>query len=243
MQECGQFFPMSKLLTAHCREVHGGAGAFICKDCGKQYALPRGLQQHRLFHHIKNGDFTCEKCGNVYPNLFKLKNHIRDVHKGPERKCPYCNKRLGSTNSLRRHIKTHTGNYNYRCDRCGKACRDNSNLKTHLLTHTALKPYLCAVEDCTSGFHSKLTLIAHYKNDHNIKPENMPKFESIQHSADLLKLSNINTDEIVDSVKAIYPTTSQQTDFDALESSDDEDEDDIEYDDEEEIPESFGDFE
>eukprot|EP00090_Calanus_glacialis_P045399 TRINITY_DN8409_c0_g1_i1.p1 TRINITY_DN8409_c0_g1~~TRINITY_DN8409_c0_g1_i1.p1 ORF type:complete len:531 (-),score=145.31 TRINITY_DN8409_c0_g1_i1:76-1668(-) len=78
-------------------------------------------------------NFPCSICDKSFPQAYRLKRHIREVHdKEKMFKCEECNKKFFKSNSLVRHkIAVHDKIRPFSCPNCDSRFKDRSALKYH----------------------------------------------------------------------------------------------------------------
>ena len=77
--------------------------------------------------------FPCSSCDKSFPQAYRLKRHIREVHdKEKMFACEECNKKFFKSNSLVRHkISVHDKIRPFSCPNCDSKFKDRSALKYH----------------------------------------------------------------------------------------------------------------
>jgi len=75
----------------------------------------------------------CDQCGKSFPQLYRLKRHIREVHDQEKgHKCEECDKTFFKVSSLNRHkISVHEKIRPFACPNCGTRFKDKTALKYH----------------------------------------------------------------------------------------------------------------
>ena len=75
----------------------------------------------------------CSHCGKIFPQPYRLKRHIREVHDLEKfHKCEDCNKTFSKIDNLKRHkISVHNKIRPYACLNCDAKFKDKSALKYH----------------------------------------------------------------------------------------------------------------
>ena len=75
----------------------------------------------------------CDQCGKGFPQLYRLKRHIREVHDQEKgHKCQDCDKTFFKVSSLNRHkISVHEKIRPFACPNCGTRFKDKTALKYH----------------------------------------------------------------------------------------------------------------
>ena len=79
------------------------------------------------------GKFSCVSCGKSFPQAYRLRRHVREVHdKEKMYECDECEKKFFKTNSLTRHkISVHDNIRPFSCPNCVSTFKDKSALKYH----------------------------------------------------------------------------------------------------------------
>merc|ERR1712150_50703 len=79
------------------------------------------------------GKFSCASCGKHFPQAYRLRRHVREVHdKEKMFECDECEKKFFKTNSLTRHkISVHDKIRPFSCPNCDSKFKDKSALKYH----------------------------------------------------------------------------------------------------------------
>ena len=79
------------------------------------------------------GKFSCASCGKGFPQAYRLRRHVREVHdKEKMYECDECEKKFFKTNSLTRHkISVHEKIRPFSCQNCQSKFKDKSALKYH----------------------------------------------------------------------------------------------------------------
>lgn len=94
--------------------------------------LPKDDAGHSSKPNIA-ASFPCTSCDKSFPQAYRLKRHIREVHdKEKMFKCEECNKKFFKSNSLVRHkISVHDKIRPFSCPNCDSKFKDRSALKYH----------------------------------------------------------------------------------------------------------------
>ena len=81
----------------------------------------------------KSSTNECSHCGKIFPQPYRLKRHIREVHDQEKfHKCEDCNKTFFRINNLKRHkISVHNKIRPFACLNCDAKFKDKSALKYH----------------------------------------------------------------------------------------------------------------
>ena len=92
---------------------------------------------------VSTGKFSCSSCGKGFPQAYRLRRHVREVHdKEKMYQCDECDKKFFKTNSLTRHkISVHEKIRPFSCENCDSKFKDKSALKYHT------KKNVCQKED------------------------------------------------------------------------------------------------
>ena len=79
------------------------------------------------------GKFSCSSCGKGFPQAYRLRRHVREVHdKEKMYQCDECEKKFFKTNSLTRHkISVHEKIRPFSCQNCQSKFKDKSALNYH----------------------------------------------------------------------------------------------------------------
>ena len=130
-------------------------------------------------------DFHCKDCPAAFRSAWGLRQHSRVHSEEPAGShvftCPHCGKAFWRKQSYRRHVLAHEASSEYQtsrtCLNCGRRFYSSSNLKVHMLTHSGIKPFICKVNDCATGFTTKQSLQFHYIKRHGFTYDTMPLIE------------------------------------------------------------------
>ena len=115
-------------------------------------------------HQSTGNQQLCQVCQRIFPNWYKLKQHLHTHADFRPYTCAYCDKTFRNYSKKSRHEKTHSGLKPYVCKICNKHVSRSEHLKRHLLTHTEAQPYKCIICDYRSR---RLDCIRyHMKNKH-----------------------------------------------------------------------------
>lgn len=79
---CCRVFKMPSYLKSHHDAVHLGIKNHECNECDQKFAKMSGLKRHKARVHLKGKDFKCDLkgCGQEFPNKFRLRLHMMNVH-------------------------------------------------------------------------------------------------------------------------------------------------------------------
>ncbi|XP_052798040.1 zinc finger protein 26-like [Mya arenaria] len=102
LEECNKWFPSSRLVVIHGRDVHG-LKEDLCSLCGISFTDRRNMKTHMEWKHGFADLVPCYVCGQMY---------------------------RGHT-ALRAHLNTHNEELNYKCDQCDAAYKSRGSLFKH----------------------------------------------------------------------------------------------------------------
>ena len=96
-------------MKEHVAAEHEGVET-QCSYCVKTFVSKEDLRKHeKLIHeeHVNpNAELMCcDQCSYSGYGKFRLKRHIRSVHKMKNIKCKFCDKTYNSTEGLQKHEK------------------------------------------------------------------------------------------------------------------------------------------
>uniref|UniRef100_A0A0A1WTF6 Zinc finger protein 37A n=1 Tax=Zeugodacus cucurbitae TaxID=28588 RepID=A0A0A1WTF6_ZEUCU len=77
-QICGKSFIHKRILNRHM-QYHEGYFNYTCLTCGEKFSKYDKYYSHRMRH--TGLPFKCGSCGKQFPDAYKIKRHIRGVHK------------------------------------------------------------------------------------------------------------------------------------------------------------------
>jgi len=190
-EECGEAFPMAKLLRKHVLSIHGSdelraaIEKWIFEDtsnpswyrcshpqCGFAAATKKGAGLHALNEHMDKS-FICDLCGEGFVTERALHNHTNYHHgNGPNAAgganhklypCSFCQKSFRTASYLDAHENEHKGVRPYQCDACGKSFASNGMLRSHKFAHA---PKIFKCDCCDQAFPRKNTLMVHLRAVH-----------------------------------------------------------------------------
>ena len=103
----------------------------------------------------------CEKCSKTFPDNYKLKRHIHQVH-DKKFDCGKCEETFVTYSDLRKHTAAVHG-VTYRCEQCSRTFKDSYGLKRHIQTvHEGIKNFLCDKCDKVILRKSTLDALSHF---------------------------------------------------------------------------------
>lgn len=131
---------------------------FTCSPCDLTFPNKDKLAAHRRERQCMRR--ACDICGQL---VLSIAQHMRHIHKKPEKiephKCPTCGKEFPLTTRLKNHMLVHTNTFNFFCDLCPYKCKHKYYLVMHMRTHTGEKPYKCQL--CSATFVNPSNLNKH----------------------------------------------------------------------------------
>ena len=156
VQDCGQNFPVHKLLWSHMLSVHGvrreaGVRTWVkCDQCG--YVATKGQVNRHMEKHSNEKKFGCQECGKLFKGSDGLKYHIKRHQGIYDFPCIECDKKFVCSASLKTHmLLVHTVEKNYTCQTCGKKFKMKHQYTGHMTLHTGEKRLVCR-EGCDKRF-------------------------------------------------------------------------------------------
>jgi len=185
-EECGESFPLQKLLRKHVMAIHGSdelraaIEEWIVEDmtnptwfrcthlqCGFAAATKKGAGLHALNEHMEKS-FICDLCGQGFVTERSLVNHTNYHHNkgrptGQLYPCSFCQKSFRTVSYLEAHENEHRGLRPYQCDACGKSFASNGMLRSHKFAHA---PKIFKCDCCDQAFPRKNTLMVHLRAVH-----------------------------------------------------------------------------
>ena len=123
-------------LIAHVKNHHD-AQKFQCTECGKSFFGHKLYKAHVERMHMERGNevVQCKECGKQFPK-YRLKIHIRLMHKERKFACHLCTYKAQTNYNLRLHInKTHLGIKEFPKHNCPHCDIDTTNLDWHIKVH------------------------------------------------------------------------------------------------------------
>lgn len=149
---CDNDFPNELEYTEHSIICKQKIERVMCSYCYTSFENGIKLREHRVRNHEK---FRCDTCNSGYPELYKLKLHIK---KNPDHE-PKSRLEESATELIPRPVP-YKRKYQsiVRCDHCGLCFKKPKQLRDHLQlfpTHY----YICIV--CSSTFIKKNELDMH----------------------------------------------------------------------------------
>lgn len=75
---CGKSFIHKRILNRHL-QYHEGYFSYTCLTCGEKFSKYDKYYSHRMRH--TGLPYKCGACGKQFPDAYKIKRHIRGVHK------------------------------------------------------------------------------------------------------------------------------------------------------------------
>lgn len=78
--ECGLIFKSSQNLSEHRAFTHGAGDIFCCDYCGKLFFSRVMLMSHQKCHKVVKKN-KCSICSLEFIDKYRLKTHLRRVHK------------------------------------------------------------------------------------------------------------------------------------------------------------------
>ena len=177
--ECDKYFKCKGALNAHVRIVHERPD-FTCNICGETRKSKAGFEDHLLKHKNEEETVKCPECEKYFHTTYKMKQHLRAIHKKDKMLCSQCDYSCAEKSNLKRHIQTvhgyernficgicgaafktkhtltghehsiHTNQRNFECEVCGKKFKKPFHLKVHRRIHTG--DYEASCEKCGKQF-------------------------------------------------------------------------------------------
>ncbi|KAK3087828.1 hypothetical protein FSP39_011196 [Pinctada imbricata] len=146
---------------------------FTCNYCLMKFKSQHQLDTHKELHNIV--EYRCEECGKVFPEAYRLKNHVRDTHdKSDTYVCDVCEKHFTSARYLHRHRTCVHHKTESICRTCGKLFPTKSDLRLHIkIEHEELDATTCPI--CKIKFPSERALDFHRPEHYNFQCETCGK--------------------------------------------------------------------
>ena len=123
-------------LYAHIKNHHDSQKV-QCTECGKSFFGHKLYKAHVERMHMERGNevVQCKECGKQFPK-YRLKIHIRLMHKERKFACHLCTYKAQTNYNLRLHInKTHLGIKEFPKHKCPHCDIDTTNLDWHIKVH------------------------------------------------------------------------------------------------------------
>ena len=97
-------------------------GYFPCELCDKVFTIRSYRTDHQKEEHADLTEFACreQNCNKVYPELSKLKTHMRESHSNREYECDNCGEKFKHSRSYYRHKQTSHKEPEHKCPQCNK---------------------------------------------------------------------------------------------------------------------------
>ena len=130
-----------QIMKDHIVSEHGGEET-KCNYCVKTFASREGLKRHeRLIHEEQTKPDAvmqaCDQCTFTCYSSYRLRRHVRNVHKWKELDCKFCDKRFNSLEGLTKHQRLiheeeiNPGGELLFCDQCDYQGYGEYRLKRH----------------------------------------------------------------------------------------------------------------
>jgi hypothetical protein len=164
-------FLKMKLLTLHCKTIHGCLPVVKCcsDKCEATLSTWRRLLIHKEKHFPSSNSFKCPQCPMVYKHATALNKHI-ESHKR-NFICVYCSKSFKEAKILKTHEWTHLKpieeRRNHQCPYEG--CVLKFITKQAMQNHYAMKhekqiQFYCSFVNCEKSFYTKRQMREHLRN-------------------------------------------------------------------------------
>lgn len=100
----------------------------------------KSFRSHRNRHGAVK-EYACDICQKKFSKLYRLNNHIENIHSEKVYDCTICLKAFATTKRLKLHTDKHlTEKLSLPCSICQKVFRSTANLQKHLVKcESALK--------------------------------------------------------------------------------------------------------
>lgn len=183
--QCNERFLQFSALTSHKYTSHQSSTTkeFICLECDKTFINYQKFKLHQqLCHETRYHSCPYQNCKKVYPELYKLQNHIKKRHESNfHLRCIFdgCTDRFSNHGTLEEHIKSkHYSVKGYTCSKpgCDEEFTSERDLKFHLLLHNDSDMCTFECEVCDYRCHQQHVLDWHMKNLH---PETILRNEQL----------------------------------------------------------------
>ena len=152
-------------MKVHEYKVHGIPHfKNFCKNC----KIPHNNNDHKCY---KRQDHPCNYCGKVYLSSYRLKFHIKGVHKNEKTHfCKPCGKYFADEALLKHH--TYQSHSKVTCPHCKKLILNQHHLKRHLALEHDVKDgaYFCEICPKTvffSEFHFNKHMVGKHGNENS----------------------------------------------------------------------------
>ena len=124
------------------KPVKVGSPKHICPECGKSLCDGFRLREHIKYIH-KGAVEACLQCDKTFTRKTALRNHILFVHEGVrQHQCPTCGKFFAEKRHLKTHVASlHENTTGFKCKICNKVLKSKWSLQKHELIHTGVNPY------------------------------------------------------------------------------------------------------
>lgn len=61
-------------------DIIGFIKKYRCQFCGKKFMKVEDHMHHQLLYHSDNSSYECSNCHEKFPDMDKLKDHVRKLH-------------------------------------------------------------------------------------------------------------------------------------------------------------------
>ena len=139
--------PSTAVIIAQADQEHIQSSSLPLKGAAKRKAHLKTQKSRKAFEPINQeirmmpNKYNCEHCGKTFPQPYKKRRHVQEVHKKIKRHaCQYCEKSFFKISSCKRHELTHIEHDTWKCELgCAKIFRDPSSLKYHTQNKVCIK--------------------------------------------------------------------------------------------------------